>query len=72
MPWNFQIAKRAKMFASSKIGHRSESPVENFSKKIKKNKPIPIFSHKGPKKGVESEYDVHFGQTRAKKIRTHF
>ena len=54
------------------VTKRSESPVENFFKKKKKNKPIPIFLLGGPKKGVESEYDVYFGQTWAKKIRTHF
>ena len=30
------------------------------------------FLHRGPKKAVEQEYDVHFDQTWAKKIRNGF
>ena len=44
---------------------------ENFSKKKKKDT-TPNFLHRGPIKGVESEYDIYFGQILANKIRTHF
>ena len=54
------------------LAKRSGSPVENISKKIIKNVPLPIFLQRGPKKDVESEYHVHFGQTWAKKIRNGF
>ena len=40
-------------------------------KKIKKDT-TPNFLHRGPKKGVESEYDIHFGQLLANKIRNGF
>ena len=30
------------------------------------------FLHRGPKKGVESEYDIYFGQILANKIRNGF
>ena len=32
----------------------------------------PSFLHKGPKNGVEQEYDIHFGQILATKIRNGF
>ena len=50
-------------------------PIENISilRVLKeKNVPILIFKQRVPKKGVESEYDLHFGHTWAKIIRKVF
>ena len=44
-------------------------------KKLKEKKNFGTklsFLHKGPKKAVEQEYDTHFGQTLATKIRNGF
>ena len=44
-------------------------------KKLKEKKNLgtnPSFLHKGPKNGVEQEYDIHFGQILATKIRNGF
>ena len=41
-------------------------------KKRKKKDTTPNFLHRGPKEGVESEYDIYFGQILANKIRNGF
>ena len=38
----------------------------------KKKDTTPNFLHRVPKNGVESEYDIHFGQILANKIRNSF
>ena len=47
------------------------NPGWKFLKKKKKDT-TPNFLHSVPKKGVESEYDIHFGQILAKEIKYGF
>ena len=59
-------------FSGCKEIHPCVLGQESRMKISKKKDTTPSFLHRGPKKGVEQEYDIHFGQILANKIRTHF
>ena len=55
------------LWEMAQIGQESRKKISK-----KKKDTTPNFLHRGPKKGVETEYDIYFGQILANKIRNVF
>ena len=57
---------------SFQAGYYGQIPRIKKAQRKKNLGTNPSFLHKGPKNGVEQEYDIHFGQILATKIRNNF